>query len=230
MLPQISNTKTVSKLVIKHFIERLKGRQEGKEDKEGKEDEEDEEDKTPAKQISELNFSLKHNAGSFASAIIEITLNSEELQGTEDEIENYLNKKYDKAMKIPFEAEKSRIANSQIRQVFIDVFGDKLTTINEYRKRIKEMDDLIDTITKTNIKQKLKNIEGKLGIATITNDVITYRLPTNLKEALNSMPTTETPEEKLAKARALIKELTSTATDEQKLAKLKRLNLETLTL
>ena len=44
------------------------------------------------------------------------------------------------------------------------------------------------------------------------------------------MPTTETPEEKLAKARALIKELTSTATDEQKLAKLKRLNLETLTL
>ena len=227
LLPQISNTKTVSKLVIRHFIKRLKRRQEGKE---GKEDKEDKEDKTPAKQISELNFSLKHNAESFASAIIDITLNSEELQGTEDEIENYLNKKYDKAMKIPFEAEKSRIANSQIRQVFIDVFGDKLTTINEYRKRIKEMDDLIDTITKTNIKQKLKNIEGKLGIATITNDVITYRLPTNLKDALNSMPTTETPEEQLAKARALIKELTSTATDHDKLTKLKRLDVKTLTI
>ena len=221
MLPQISNTKEVSKQVIKHFITRLNIRQEGKEGKE---------DKTPAKQISELNFSLKHNAGSFASAIIDITLNSEELQGTEDEIENDLNKKYDKAMKIPFEAEKSRIANSQIRQVFIDVFGDKLTTINEYRKRIKEMDDLIDTITNTNIKQKLKNIEGKLGIATITNDVITYRLPSNLKEALNTIPTTETTEEQLEKAIALIRELTSTGTDNDKLTKLKRLDVKTLTI
>ena len=171
---------------------------------------------------------MKHNAGSFASAIIDITLNSEELQGTEDEIENNLNKKYDKAMKIPFEAEKSRIANSQIRQVFIDVFGDKLTTINEYRKRIKEMDDLIDTITNTNIKQKLKNIESKLGIATITNGVITYRLPTNLKEALNSIPATETTEEQLEKAMALIKDLKSATTDAEKLAKLNSLTATSL--
>ena len=228
LLPQISNTITVSKLVIKHFIKRLKRRQEGKEGEEDKEDKEGTEDKTPAKQISELNFSLKHNAGSFASAIIDITLNSEELQGTEDEIENDLNKKYDKAMKIPFEAEKSRIANSQIRQVFIDVFGDKLTTINEYRKRIKEMDDLIDTITNTNIKQKLKNIESKLGIATITNGVITYRLPTNLKEALNSIPATETTEEQLEKAMALIKDLKSATTDAEKLAKLNSLTATSL--
>ncbi len=226
LLPQISNTKTVSKLVIKHFIERLKRRQE---DKEGKEGKEGEEGATPAKQISKLNFSLKHNAGSFASAIIDITLNSEELQGTEDEIENDLNKKYDKAMKIPFEAEKSRIANSQIRQVFIEVFGEKLTTINEYRKRIKEIDDLIDTITNTNIKQKLKNINGILTFATITNDVITYRLPNNLKDALKSAPTTETTEEKLAKAMELIKDLKYSTTDHDKLTKLKRLDEKTLT-
>ena len=211
LLPQIDNAREVSVLVIQHFIDRLnqenEGKQKNKEDEgEGKGDGE-EKKATPAKKISQLNFSLKHNAASVADAIIDITLNTQELKGSEADIENYLDRKYDAAMKKPRDEEMGRIANSQLRDVFKSIFGESMSTINIYRENIRKMDELIDTINEKNINKKIKDINGLLVFAKIEKGVITYKMPEKLMNKLATQPTDETPEEKLERALTLIAEL-----------------------
>jgi hypothetical protein len=233
LLPQIDNAIDVSRLVIKHFIIRLKndneGKQKGKDEGEGKGDKgvgvgkgeeaeeaeegvgEDkgkhEDEATPAKQISQLNFSLKHNVGPFVAAIIDITLNTQELKGSEGEIENYLDRKFDLAMKKPQDQEQTRISNSELRDVFKSIFGPNMSTINIYRERITKMDELIDAINDKNITTKFNEINHLLVFAEISKGVITYKMPDKIKAKLEEQPTDETTEEKLKRALALIAEL-----------------------
>ena len=218
LLPQIDNAREVSVLVIQHFINRLNQENEGKQknkEGEGKGDDkgddkgEEKKDDTPAKKISQLNFSLKHNAESVADAIIDITLNTQELKGSEADIENYLDRKYDAAMKKPRDEEMGRIANSQLRDVFKSIFGESMSTINIYRENIRKMDELIDTINEKNINNKFKEINGLLVFAKIdkSKGVITYKMPEKLMNKLATQPTDETPEEKLERALTLIAEL-----------------------
>jgi hypothetical protein len=229
LLPQIDNAIAVSELVIKHFKLRLnkdnEGKQkpkdkdegEGKGDKgvgvgEGEEDKgKHEEEATPAKQISQLNFSLKHNVGPFVAAIIDITLNTQELKGSEGEIENYLDRKFDLAMKKPQDQEQTRISNSELRDVFKSIFGPNMSTINIYRERITKMDELIDAINDKNINNKIKEINHLLVFAEISKGVITYKMPDKIRTKLETQPTDETVEAKLARALALINELTDAA-------------------
>jgi hypothetical protein len=222
LLPQIDNAIAVSGYVIKHFIIRLKndneGKQKPKDEGEGKGDKREEgeegdggdkgeEEATPAKLISQLNFSLKHNVGPFVAAIIDITLNTQELKGSEGEIENYLDRKFDLAMKKPQDKEQTRISNSELRDVFKSIFGPNMSTINIYRERITKMDELIDAINDKNINKKFTEINHLLVFAKIEKGVITYNMPTKIKAKLETQPTDETTEEKLARALALIEEL-----------------------
>jgi hypothetical protein len=226
LLPQIDNAIAVSGLVIKHFKIRLtkdnEGKQKPKDEGEGKgkgvgvgeeaeEAEEGEEavkdEDTPAKQISQLNFSLKHNVGPFVAAIIDITLNTQELKGSEGEIEKYLDRKFDLAMKKPQDQEQTRISNSELRDVFKSIFGPNMSTINIYRERITKMDELIDAINDKNINNKIKEINHLLVFAEISKGVITYKMPDKIKAKLEEQPTDETTEEKLKRALALIAEL-----------------------
>jgi hypothetical protein len=233
LLPQIDNATIVSELVIQHFINRLKADNAAKEknkddkDKDDKvkddkvkddkvKDDKDKDDKdkddTPAKKLSQLNFSLKHNAAPFAAAIVDITLNTQELKGNEGEIENYLDRKYDIAMKKPHDEEKAHIANSQLRDVFKTIFGESISTINIYRENIRKMDEIIDTINDKNIKTKFKDIEKLLVFAKIDKGVITYKMPPKIMEKLELQPSDDTAEDKLARALALIRELQNATT------------------
>lgn len=220
LLPQIDNATIVSELVIQHFINRLKADNAAKEknkddkDKDDKDKVKDDKDKddTPAKKLSQLNFSLKHNAAPFAAAIVDITLNTQELKGNEGEIENYLDRKYDIAMKKPHDEEKAHIANSQLRDVFKTIFGESISTINIYRENIRKMDEIIDTINDKNIKTKFKDIEKLLVFAKIDKGVITYKMPPKIIEKLELQPPDDTAEDKLARALALITELQNATT------------------
>ena len=218
LLPQIDNTIEVSVLVIQHFINRLNQENEGKQknkEGEGKGDDkgddkgEEKKDDTPAKKISQLNFSLKHNAESVADAIIDITLNTQELKGSEADIENYLDRKYDAAMKKPRDEEMGRIANSQLRDVFKSIFGESMSTINIYRENIRKMDELIDTINEKNINKKFKEINGLLVFAKIDKGkgVITYKMPNKIMTNLEALPADDDNDAKLARALALIAQL-----------------------
>jgi hypothetical protein len=235
LLPQIDNAIDVSRLVIKHFIIRLKNDNEGKQKPKDKDKDEGEgkgdkgegvgvgeeaeegvgeegegkheDEATPAKQISQLNFSLKHNVGPFVAAIIDITLNTQELKGSEGEIENYLDRKFDLAMKKPQDQEQTRISNSELRDVFKSIFGPNMSTINIYRERITKMDELIDAINDKNITTKFNEINHLLVFAEISKGVITYKMPDKIKAKLEKQPTDETTEEKLKRALALIAEL-----------------------
>jgi hypothetical protein len=218
----------VSELVIQHFINRLKADNAAKEknkddkdkddkdkddkDKDDKVKDDKDEDDTPAKKLSQLNFSLKHNAAPFAAAIVDITLNTQELKGNEGEIENYLDRKYDIAMKKPHDEEKAHIANSQLRDVFKTIFGESISTINIYRENIRKMDEIIDTINDKNIKTKFKDIEKLLLFAKIDKGVITYKMPPKIMEKLELQPPDDTAEDKLARALALITELQNATT------------------
>jgi hypothetical protein len=223
LLPQIDNATIVSELVIQHFINRLKADNAAKEknkDDKVKDDKvkdkvkDKDEDDTPAKKLSQLNFSLKHNAAPFAAAIVDITLNTQELKGNEGEIENYLDRKYDIAMKKPHDEEKAHIANSQLRDVFKTIFGESISTINIYRENIRKMDEIIDTINDKNIKTKFKDIEKLLVFAKIDKGVITYKMPPKIMEKLELQPSDDTAEDKLARALALITELQNAITIE----------------
>ena len=180
LLPIIDNIKTVSRSIIIHFLTRLN---QSSPDEAGKISSSEGEGNA-AKVISQLNFGLKHNVKSFIGAIVDITLHTHELEGTENKIANYLDRKYDIAMKKPFGDEKVRVENLELNKVLKEIFGNTTDSIKDYRKKIKEIDDIVDSITSKNIGTKVKQVKEVIGIINITSDDIRCKLPRQIKTAL----------------------------------------------
>jgi hypothetical protein len=180
LLPIIDNIKTVSRSIIIHFLTRLN---QSSPDEAGKISSSEGEENA-AKVISQLNFGLKHNVKSFIEAIVDITLHTHELEGTENKIANYLDRKYDIAMKKPFGDEKVRVENLELNKVLKEIFGNTTDSIKDYRKKIKEIDDIVDSITSKNIGTKVKQVKEVIGIINITSDDIRCKLPRQIKTAL----------------------------------------------
>ena len=210
LLPIIDNIKTVSQSVIDHFLKRLN---ETTPDEVGKTSSVS--PSSAAKTISQLNFGLKHNVKSFIEAIVDITLHTDELQGTESKIANYLDRKYDIAMKKPFGDEKIRIENLELNQVLKGIFGNTTDSIKDYRKKMKEIDDIVDSINAKNIGIKVKQVSEIIGSINITPAGIMCKLPAQIKTALSNIEQegeTSKKEEisskqKLIEAQALINDI-----------------------
>jgi hypothetical protein len=182
LLPIIDNIKIVSRSIITHFLTRLN---QSSPDEAGKiSSSEGEGNGNAAKVISQLNFGLKHNVKSFIEAIVDITLHTHELEGTENKIANYLDRKYDIAMKKPVGDEKLRVENLELNKVLKEIFGNTTDSIKDYRKKIKEIDDIVDSITSKNIGTKVKQVKEVIGIINITSDDIRCKLPRQIKTAL----------------------------------------------
>jgi hypothetical protein len=189
LLPDIDNTQAASKHVINHFIGRLKKNSDTVKAGEAAETNGLEH----AEEISKLNFELKRNVKSFMSAIVDIALHTDELTGTKEKIADYLDKEYDKAMNIPFGDDKTRIENLEINNALREILGSGLNSIKGYRTKIKEIDDLIDSITVKNISEKINAlIPGTiLPNTTLENGKIFYKLPDKFQKILQQNIETE---------------------------------------
>ena len=213
LLPDIDNIQAASRHVINHFIGRLnKSSDTVKPGEAAKEN-----GLEHAEAISKLNFELKRNVKSFMAAIVDIALHTDELTGTKEKIADYLDKEYDKAMNIPFGDDKTRIENLEINNALRQILGPNLNSIKGYRTRIKEIDDLIDSITVKNINEKLKNLADNkllnnivLGKGTITHTLpakIVTILQQNIEMEEKAATEEATTREELAQVKGLLKEV-----------------------
>jgi hypothetical protein len=87
-------------------------------------------------------------------------------------------------MKKPFGDEKVRVENLELNKVLKEIFGNTTDSIKDYRKKIKEIDDIVDSITSKNIGTKVKQVKEVIGIINITSDDIRCKLPRQIKTAL----------------------------------------------
>ena len=219
LLPDIYNIQAASKHVINHFIGRLKKNSDTVKAGEAAEEGEAAEDNglEHADAISKLNFELKRNVKSFMAAIVDIALHTDELTGTKEKIADYLDKEYDKAMNIPFGDDKTRIENLEINNALREILGPNLNSIKGYRTRIKEIDDLIDSITVKNINEKLKKLADSKLLYNIElgKGTITHTLPTKIANILQQNIETEekvakeekTTKEELAQVKVLVRDV-----------------------
>ena len=228
LLPDIDNIQAASRHVINHFIGRLKKSSGPVE--EGEAGEEGETAKAAkaaeaakanglehAEAISKLNFELKRNVKSFMAAIVDIALHTDELTGTKEKIADYLDKEYDKAMNIPFGDDKTRIENLEINNALRQILGPNLNSIKGYRTKIKDIDDLIDSITVKNISEKLKKLANSklLNNIVLVKGTITHTLPAkiatilqqNIETAEKTAEEEKTTKEELAEVKGLVREV-----------------------
>jgi hypothetical protein len=169
ILQDFTRVRLLSINVIKHYIKRLNGNEEAKE----------EEDGSPAAVISKLNFALKNNVQSFIGSIVYITLHTEQMVGSKAKIEYYLDNEYNKAMKLPTEEEQSRIDNFQLKKALDEIFGEN-NSIKDYRNKLKTIDSYIDTMNEKNIEPKLQDFHTVFELGKLSEGTIIYRLPGNI--------------------------------------------------
>ena len=221
LLPDIDNIQAASRHVINHFIGRLNKSSDTVKAGEAAETKGLEH----AEEISKLNFELKRNVKSFMAAIVDIALHTDELTGTKEKIADYLDKEYDKAMNIPFGDDKTRIENLEINNALRQILGPNLNSIKGYRTRIKEIDDLIDSITVKNINEKLKKLaeNNLLNNIVLGKGTITHTLPKKIVTILEQNIETEkitakeeaTTKQKLAEVKGLVEEVLAGLTFEE---------------
>ena len=212
LLPNIDSIKILSTQVIRHFknnidkdvdentkIKKDAGEAiEVEEEAEASSDDENE----PAKVIAGLNFNLKHNVKSLITAIIDITLHYEDVKGSASVISNYLDNKYNMAMKKQSAEETRRIENNELKQALNYIFGGDSDKLDKYRTQINELDKVIDTMDEKNIDDVINQMMEKLNTSdphvVVGGDeratTIVYTLPSALR-----VKVTERAEEKKAK-------------------------------
>lgn len=203
LLPNIDSITKLSEQVIKHFkknidkdvdestqIKKEAGEAEKTEEAEGRgKTEVSPDDNDPAKVIARLNFNLKHNVKSLITAIIDITLHYEDVKGSASVISNYLDNKYNMAMKKQSAEETRRIENNELKQALKYIFGVDSDKLDKYRTQINELDKVIDTMDANNIDAVIKEMMDKLntnGELHVVADgaTIVYSLPPALKVKL----------------------------------------------
>ena len=206
LLLDINNISELSNNVIKHFINRLTNNQKS---------ESDQDDKTPAAKISKLNFALKSNVQAFTGSIVYITLHSEQMVGSKEKVEEYLDNEYNKAMKLPMEEEQGRISNFELKSALNSILGAGTNTIKGYKEKIQKIDSHIDSINAKNITTKLKDFHTVFSLGKLENGTIIYNLPEKIKNKLNTQVAEKTEaeatemssKEKLEQAEQLVKDL-----------------------
>ena len=213
LLLDINNISELSNNVIKHFINRLTNNQKS---------ESDQDDKTPAAVISKLNFALKSNVQAFTKSIVYITLHSEQMVGSKEKVEEYLDNEYNKAMKLPTGEEQGRISNFELKSALTSILGTSTNSIKGYKEKIQKIDSYIDSITAKDITTKLNDFKTVFSLGKLENGTIIYNLPEKIKNKLNTQETEKTEAEatemsskqKLEQAEQLVKELLETATSQ----------------
>jgi hypothetical protein len=207
ILQDITRVKKLSEYVITHYINRLNGNQDTKEEKEEK-------DNSPAAKISKLNFALKNNVQSFIGSIVYITLHTEQMVGSEAKIQYYLDNEYNKAMKLPTGEEQTRIDNFHLKKSLDDIFGEN-NSIKDYRNKLKTIDSYIDSMNEKNIENVLQEFPNVFKLATLEGEKIIYKIPGNIKAIIKekaedkkeATAIEESSKIKLAQAEKLVKEL-----------------------
>jgi len=205
ILQDITRVSALSKNVITHYINRLNGNQEAKEEKED----------SPAAQISKLNFALKNNVQAFIGSIVYITLHTEQMVGSKAKIQYYLDNEYNKAMKLPTVEEQTRIDNFHLKKSLDDIFGNENNSIKDYRNKLKTIDSYIDSMNENNIENVLGNFSTVFKLASLEGEKIIYKIPGSIqaiiKEKAEDKKEAKAIEEsskiKLAQAEKLVKEL-----------------------
>lgn len=201
LLPNIDSIKILSTQVIRHFknnidkdVDENTGKREAGERREtegrGKTEASPEDEIEPAKVIAGLNFNLKHNVKSLITAIIDITLHYEDVKGSASVISNYLDNKYNMAMKKQSAEETRRIENNELKQALIYIFGGDSDKLDKYRTQINELDKVIDTMDEKNIDDVINQMMDKLNTSNAhvvvvgggdeRDTTIVYTLPSTL--------------------------------------------------
>ena len=221
LLLDIENISELSNNVIEHYINRLTNNQKSVSDQAT----------TPAAKISKLNFALKSNVQAFTKSIVYITLHSEQMVGSEEKVEEYLDNEYNKAMKLPTGEDQGRISNFELKSALNSILGAGTNTIKGYKEKIQKIDSHIDSINAKNITTKLKDFHTVFSLGKLENGTIIYNLPAKISGNLKAQETEKTKEatleasskEKLNQAVELLKEMlasskdTDTTTQKQKL-------------
>ena len=221
LLLDIDNISELSNNVIEHFINRLTNNQKSVSDQ----------STTPAAKISKLNFALKSNVQAFTKSIVYITLHSEQMVGSEEKVEEYLDNEYNKAMKLPTGEDQGRISNFELKSALNSILGPNINTIKGYKEKIQKIDSHIDSINAKNITTKLRDFNTVFSLGKLENGTIIYNLPDKISGNLKAQETEKTKEatleasskEKLNQAVELLKEMlasskdTDTTTQKQKL-------------
>ena len=221
LLLDINNISELSNNVIEHFIGRLTNNQKSVSDQAT----------TPAAKISKLNFALKSNVQAFTRSIVDITLHSEQMVGSEEKVEEYLDNEYNKAMKLPTGEDQGRISNFELKSALNSILGPNINTIKGYKEKIQKIDSHIDSINAKNITTKLRDFNTVFSLGKLENGTIIYNLPDKISGNLKAQETEKTKEatleasskEKLNQAVELLKEMlasskdTDTTTQKQKL-------------
>ena len=207
----IDNISELSNNVIEHFIGRLTNNQKLESDQ----------STTPAAKISKLNFALKSNVQAFTKSIVYITLHSEQMVGSEEKVEKYLDNEYNKAMKLPTGEDQGRISNFELKSALNSILGAGTNTIKGYKEKIQKIDSYIDSINAKNISSKLADFNTVFNLGKLENGTIIYKLPAKIGENLKAQETQETKEatleasskQKLDQAVALLKEMLASPKD-----------------
>ena len=221
LLLDIENISELSNNVIEHYINRLTNNQKSVSDQ----------STTPAAKISKLNFALKSNVQAFTRSIVDITLHSEQMVGSEEKVEEYLDNEYNKAMKLPTGEDQGRISNFELKSALNSILGPNINTIKGYKEKIQKIDSHIDSINAKNITTKLRDFNTVFSLGKLENGTIIYNLPDKISGNLKAQETEKTKEatleasskEKLNQAVELLKEMlasskdTDTTTQKQKL-------------
>ena len=211
LLLDIDNISELSNNVIEHFIGRLTNNQKLESDQ----------STTPAAKISKLNFALKSNVQAFTKSIVYITLHSEQMVGSEEKVEKYLDNEYNKAMKLPTGEDQGRISNFELKSALNSILGAGTNTIKGYKEKIQKIDSYIDSINAKNISSKLADFNTVFNLGKLENGTIIYKLPAKIGENLKAQETQETKEatleasskQKLDQAVALLKEMLASPKD-----------------
>ena len=171
ILQDITRVKKLSEYVITHYVNRLKGNQEEKEEK----------DDSPAAKISKLNFALKNNVQAFIGSIVYITLHTEQMVGSKAKIQYYLDNEYNKAMKLPTGEEQTRIDNFQLKKALDDIFQPENNSIKDYRNKLKTIDSYIDSMNEKNIENVLEKFPTVFKLASLEGERIIYKIPGSIQ-------------------------------------------------
>ena len=220
LLLDIENISELSNNVIEHYINRLTNNQKSVSDQAT----------TPAAKISKLNFALKSNVQAFTKSIVYITLHSEQMVGSEEKVEEYLDNEYNKAMKLPTGEDQGRISNFELKSALNLILGAGTNTIKGYKEKIQKIDSHIDSINAKNIATKLKDFHTVFSLGKLENGTIIYNLPDKISGNLKTQETEETKEatleasskEKLNQAVALLKEMLASSKDTDSIQKQKQ--------
>ena len=133
---------------------------------------------------------MKNNVKSLITAIIDITLHYEDVKGSASVISNYLDNKYNMAMKKQSAEETRRIENNELKQALIYIFGGDSDKLDKYRTQINELDKVIDTMDEKNIDDVINQMMDKLNTSNAhvvvvgggdeRDTTIVYTLPSTL--------------------------------------------------